>query len=160
MKRPFLKAWATILQLLSQGITPEKIALSIALAVVLGVFPVLGSTTILCAAAAAGLGLNLPAMQLVNWVMYPVQLVLLVPLMRFGDRVVAFLTGHPIGVPPFQQLLGMVTSDLWGAIKLLWPATLGAIAAWIVVSPLIVALVYAVLVLPLRRVGRLMERTS
>jgi hypothetical protein len=36
-----------ILGLMTQGITPEKIALSLAFGIVLGVFPMLGSTTIL-----------------------------------------------------------------------------------------------------------------
>ena len=38
-----------VLELLRQGVTPEKIALSLTLGVALGVFPVLGSTTALCA---------------------------------------------------------------------------------------------------------------
>jgi uncharacterized protein (DUF2062 family) len=53
-----------ILELLRQGVTPGKIALSLALGVVLGVFPVLGSTTALCTLAAITLRLNLPAIQL------------------------------------------------------------------------------------------------
>jgi uncharacterized protein (DUF2062 family) len=60
-----------IVDLLRQGITPEKIALSIALGAVLGIFPVLGSTTILCAAAAFVLRLNLSAIQIVNFLIYP-----------------------------------------------------------------------------------------
>ncbi|HUB58966.1 MAG TPA: DUF2062 domain-containing protein, partial [Candidatus Micrarchaeia archaeon] len=48
-----------ILQLLRQGVTPEKLALSIALGAALGVFPVLGTTTALCALAALLLRLNL-----------------------------------------------------------------------------------------------------
>lgn len=60
-----------ILALLRQGVTPEKIAISIVLGVILGVFPVLGATTLLCAGAAILFRLNLPAIQLVNYVMYP-----------------------------------------------------------------------------------------
>ena len=41
-----------ILELLRQGVTPEKMAMSLALGVALGVFPVLGTTTALCALAA------------------------------------------------------------------------------------------------------------
>ena len=55
--RPFI-------QLLRQGVTPEKISLTIALGLVLGVTPVLGSTVLLCTLAAAILGLNLPAFNL------------------------------------------------------------------------------------------------
>ena len=74
-----------ILDLLRQGITPEKIALSIAFGIVLGVFPALGWTALLCLVASAGLRLNLPAMQLVNFLVYPLQLLLLVPFIRAGE---------------------------------------------------------------------------
>ena len=57
---------APILQLLTQGITPEKIALSLAFGIMLGVFPVLGTTTLLRFAAALIFRLNLAAVQLVN----------------------------------------------------------------------------------------------
>ncbi len=57
--RPFIK-------LLRQGVSPEKIALTISLGIILGVTPVLGSTVLLCTLAAIVLRLNLPAIQLVN----------------------------------------------------------------------------------------------
>src|SRR5262249_21127692 len=62
-----------ILELLIEGVTPEKIALSLALGAAFGVFPALGWTTTLCAVLAFALKLNLPAIQLVNYLMYPVQ---------------------------------------------------------------------------------------
>ncbi len=72
------------IQLLRQGMSPEKIALTIALGIILGVTPVLGSTTLLCALAAILLRLNLPAIQLVNGVVYPLQFLLLIPFYRLG----------------------------------------------------------------------------
>ncbi len=59
------------IQMLRQGVSPEKIALTVALGIMLGVIPVLGSTTALCTLAAIVLRLNLPAIQLVNGVVYP-----------------------------------------------------------------------------------------
>ncbi len=56
-----------VVALLTQGVTPEKIALSLAMGIGLGIFPVLGSTTLLCAAAAIIFRLNLPAIQLINF---------------------------------------------------------------------------------------------
>ena len=56
-----------ILELLRQGVTPEKIALSVALGAALGVFPAIGLSTTLCAIAALVLRLNLPAIQIVNY---------------------------------------------------------------------------------------------
>ena len=74
------------IDLLKQGITPEKIALSVALGVTIGVFPALGTTTILCGIAAWALKLNIPAMQLVNYLVYPLQLALLIPFLQTGSK--------------------------------------------------------------------------
>ena len=82
---------APIVGQLRQGITPEKIALTIALGGVLSIFPILGATTILCALAAFALKLNQPVIQLINYVAYPAQLALLIPFYRAGET----LFGHP-----------------------------------------------------------------
>lgn len=68
-----------ILTLLRQGITPEKIALSLAFGIGLGIFPVLGVATILCTVIALALRLNLAAIQIVNYLASPVQLLLIIP---------------------------------------------------------------------------------
>lgn len=62
----------------------EKLAVSLALGAVLGVFPVLGIPTFLCGAAAAVWRLNFPALQLMNYLVYPLQIALLWPFARFG----------------------------------------------------------------------------
>src|SRR6185312_970638 len=75
-------AWARrkliepIIELLRQGVTPDKIALSLAFGLGLGIFPVLGVSTVLCTVAAIAFRLNLPAIQLVNYLASPVQLLL------------------------------------------------------------------------------------
>ena len=79
-----------ILEVLRQGTTPEKIALSIAFGLVLGIFPAIGWTTLLCFLAAIIFRLNLPAVQLVNYFMYPVQLALLIPFIRAGELLFGF----------------------------------------------------------------------
>jgi uncharacterized protein (DUF2062 family) len=75
-----------ILQLLRQGITPEKIALSLALGVGLGIFPVLGVATIVCTVLALALRLSLPTIQIANYAASPVQLLLIIPFVRVGEH--------------------------------------------------------------------------
>lgn len=70
------------------GLSPATIALILAVGLVLGVFPVYGCPTVLCAVAAVVLRLNLPAVQLINQLVLPLQLALVVPLNRIGARVV------------------------------------------------------------------------
>jgi uncharacterized protein (DUF2062 family) len=121
-----------VLDLLRQGTTPEKIALSIAFGIVLGVFPSLGWTTLLCFLAALVFRLNLPAVQLVNYFVYPLQLALLVPFLRAGEFV--FRAARlPISI---SQILAMIKTDVWQAIKVLWVATVHAVAVWALIAPL------------------------
>ncbi len=139
---------APITALLTQGVTPEKIALSLAFGIVLGVFPVLGSTTVLCAAAALIFGLNLPAIQLVNYLIYPLQLFLLIPFIRIGEKL--------LGATPLQfslaQILTMVRADLRHAVSTLWLADVHAIFAWLLIGPPAIFVLYVPLCRILRQV--------
>jgi uncharacterized protein (DUF2062 family) len=139
-----------ILGLLRQGVTPEKIALSLALGAVLGVFPVLGSTTALCTLAAITLQLNLPAIQLVNFFVYPLQIALLIPFFRLGEKL--FRAPHlPLSVP---QIYAMIHFDMGDAMRSLWATTWHAIVVWCLAAPLFAAAIYAVLTPALRRAAR------
>ncbi len=136
-----------IRDLLRQGITPEKVALSVACGVVLGVFPVIGATTILCALAAIALRLNLPAIQMVNYVAMPLQLALLLPLMRLGES----LFRAPRLQLSLPQILEMIRADASYAIATLWVSTMYAIVAWLILAPVGAATIYFLLRVPLRR---------
>lgn len=131
-------------------------ALSIALGVVLGVFPVLGSTTVLCTGAALLLRLNLPAIQLVNFLIYPLQLILFLPLLKAGSRIAK---AAPVTIA-LKQIFMMIQSDSWGLIRLLWSATLGAIAIWLVLAPIAAAAIYFTLAPVLRRASRMIHKSG
>jgi hypothetical protein len=140
---------APVVALLTQGITPEKVALSLAFGIVLGVFPVLGSTTLLCAAAALLFGLNLPAIQLINYVVYPLQLFLLVPFIRFGER----LFGASRLQLSLTQMLAMAKADLPHAMRALWLTGAHAAVAWLLVGPPAILLTYLILAWALRKMA-------
>ncbi|HJX94849.1 MAG TPA: DUF2062 domain-containing protein [Candidatus Acidoferrum sp.] len=136
-----------IVELLRQGVTPEKMALSLALGVALGVFPVLGTTTALCALVAFLWRLNLPAIQIVNYFVYPLQIALLIPFFRVGEKL--FGAAHlPLSV---AQILAAVHASFWGAIRFMWTTIWHAAVAWCLIAPLFVAMTYVVLVPLLRR---------
>jgi hypothetical protein len=136
-----------LLDLLRQGVTPEKLALSIVLGLILGVFPVLGSTTALCAIAALVLRLNLPAIQIVNYFVYPLQIALLIPLFRLGEKL--FRAPHlPLSL---QRIYAMIHANMAAAICTLWTTTWHAMAVWCLLAPVAGTLVYAALAPMLRR---------
>ena len=140
-----------ILQLLTQGITPEKIALSLAFGIMLGVFPVLGTTSLLCLIAALLFRLNLAAVQLVNILVYPLWFALLIPFVRVGERL--------FGVPPLamtgSQMLALAHADFLHSVGVLWLTALRAGAAWLLVGPTGIIVLYLILVPMIRRMAHL-----
>src|SRR6185436_5374216 len=78
---------------LTQGITPEKIALTIAVGSALALYPMLGVTTIFCFLAGILLRLNQPIIQVVNYLCFPVHLTTIYYCWLWGDRL--FGTPHP-----------------------------------------------------------------
>lgn len=151
MKENFLqrRVLKPLLKLLRQGVTPEKLALSLALSATLAVIPAFGWSVWLCGICALVFGLNLPAMQAVNYFMYPAQIALLPPFFRLGEKL--FRAPHlPISV---SQIYAMVHADLWGAIKFLWNTTWHAMVVWGLIAPFAVALIYFALLPIFRRVA-------
>jgi uncharacterized protein (DUF2062 family) len=158
MKEGFLtrRLIRPLLELLRQGVTPEKLALSIALGAALGLIPALGWSAILCALMAFFLRLNLPAIQMVNYFMYPGQVALLIPFFKLGEKL--FGAPHlPISV---SQIYAMARANLWGAIKFLWGTTWHAIVVWALLAPFLVAAIYFLLAPAFRRVRRGQEKAQ
>lgn len=139
-----------VVELLRTGLTPEKLALSIVLGVVLGVFPVIGATTILCGIAGVALGLNQPVIQSVNYVVYPLQFVLLIPFVRAGE----WLFGSPRLQLSAQEIAAAVARDPLGAISAFWTITMQALVAWLLFGVATTMVSYPMLALLLKRVAR------
>ena len=130
-----------LITFLKMGMTPERLALCIGLGIAIGLVPALGTTTLLCALAAFLFRLNLPAIQLVNYFVYPLQLALLIPFIRAGEWL--------FGVEPLNFSLEiiqrMMKANLWETVIGLWSATMRAVMVWLLIAPVIVALVYLVM---------------
>jgi len=88
-----VRKFASKLASVAEGLSPDQIALIVAVGLVLGAFPVYGCSTILCGLAAVVLRLNLPALQLVNQVATPVQIALLLPFTRTGSWMFGYRAG-------------------------------------------------------------------
>jgi uncharacterized protein (DUF2062 family) len=120
-----------VVALLVQGLSPEKIALTLAFGLCIAVFPVIGTTTILCTVAAVAFRLNLPLIQTVNVLSAPLQIAFIVPFIRLGEA----LSGRPPLRMPLATIVTVVTTQPLFAISTLGATTLWAVLAWCLASP-------------------------
>jgi uncharacterized protein (DUF2062 family) len=128
-----------IVQALSQGITRRKLAVTCALGVVIGIFPIFGTTTLFCLAVALIFRLNIPLIQLVNYLVAPLQLILILPFIRMGTYVFR-LNPFPYTA---EELTSMFRNDFWFLLKETGMALVIGIGVWVVISvPLFFLLFY------------------
>lgn len=125
------KFWFPLLAQLKQGTSPERLAWSVAAGGVLSTFPILGATTPLCALAGITFRLNHIVLQIVNYLMTPVQL-LAIPLLIHGGETV-FGLPH-ISFDPIR--LGNELRTAPGLFFLTYGASaLAGVAVWIALAP-------------------------
>lgn len=138
---------------LRQGITPQKIALTVALGLVIGVFPVLGTTTLLCLLIGVLLRLNQPVIQLASWLAWPVQM----PAIYFFVRAGEWLTRTPSLPFSVSAMLVAFKASPLRFLQQFGMMGLRAALAWTLIAPPLAALLYLLTLPPLRRMaaGRL-----
>jgi hypothetical protein len=139
-----------LLGLLRQGLSPSGLAWSLAVGLGLGISPLFGTSTALCVGAGLLFRLNQPAMQVANYLAYPLQVALLLPFIRLGERL--FGAPHlPLSLPAIQAAL---KADAWGALHLFWTSFWHAGVAWLLLTPLPVALLAFALTPLFRRASK------
>jgi uncharacterized protein (DUF2062 family) len=135
---------------LSQGISPQRLALTLALGFAVGCLPMIGIPTALCLLLALGLRLNLPAIQAANYAAMPLQVALIFPFVRLGGWM--FSTGGSHGAFNASALAN------GSPLKLIWASgSLAgqALGAWFVTAIPMVLVMTVVLTALLRKVPAL-----
>jgi uncharacterized protein (DUF2062 family) len=130
-----------LLALLSQGIAPDRLALCVAIGVVVGNIPILGVSTIICGAVALTFRLNLPAIQIVQAAMAPTQILLIIPFVRLGE----WLLRAPRQPLSIKEALTLAAQGAGHALAVLRDAILHAGFAWMLLAPAAIFLLYKIL---------------
>lgn len=143
-----------ILALLRMGATPESLAWSIAAGLLVGINPVIGTTTILCVAVSFPFRLNPVASQIANHAMFPLELALVVPFIGLGSRVF-----HTAAMPlePRAFLAAARTSPL-ALTRQLWMWEWHAFVVWAAIAVVAVPPIALALTPMLRRLLARVQR--
>jgi uncharacterized protein (DUF2062 family) len=139
-----------ILTQLKQGITPEKISLTIALGVTLGLFPILGATTLLCFIAGICFKLNQPVIQIVNYLIAALQLALILVFVRIGEFIVR---AQPVNFSISEMLQKFRQSPVkffqeFGMVGI------HGIIGWLLIAPFLAAALYFIFLPLLKKLAR------
>jgi len=127
-----------VLAQLRNGISPDKIAFTIAMGAMLGIFPVIGTTTILCLSAGFLLKLNQPVLHLVNYLVYPLELALILVFIRMGE-LLYHAQEIPFAIPEMLTLFHAAPVRFFREFAMTF---VHCISAWLLVAPPGTALIY------------------
>lgn len=153
---PFWRRWIVdpVMRQMTQGVSPGKVALSIAVGSALALFPILGTTTTLCVIAGVALRLNQPIIQGVNALCTFVYFPLIVAFVRLGDRILGSAPSS-LDIPLMVSLFAHHPGDFF---RQFGSTALHAVVGWSVVAPFWIPLVYLATVGPLRNAAERLAR--
>jgi len=127
---------------LRQGFTPGQLACAMAFGLVCGLFPFIGATTLLTAAAGFAFGLNQPVMQAVNYLLSPVQ-VIMIPVFVQGG---AWLFGADVRAFTVMGMIRVFQKEpLADFLQQFGQAGIYAFVAWLAAAPLLFGAAYLAL---------------
>jgi uncharacterized protein (DUF2062 family) len=129
---------AIFYQQISQGVSPKELALSCSLALVFGIFPLLGTTTVLCLLAGLYFRLNQPVLQTLNYLFSPLQLIGIPLFLYLGESALGLphLVLNPLEIP------GQFASDWRLFLSQYGMAGVHAILAWAIIAPILGMVTY------------------
>ncbi len=129
-----------------EGLSNEKIAMSLTIGVVSGFFPVVGGTTAIGFALLMIMKQNIAVVQAVNWIMAPLQLVTVIPFMRLGSSV--FMKDH-VSIT-IRQIVHAFEPGFWSGLKTVGMLHFYGVLAWTIIALPAGFLVYFLVIMLLR----------
>jgi len=128
------------------GLSPGKLALTICIGSAIGILPLPWGTTLLCIVLAYLFRLNHVVLQSLNYLLYPLQLALLIPYCKLGAW---FFPGG--GALPPVTVAFLLHSKFSVTLKMFGWAILKAIAAWLITAPPAALFLYVLLLVVIRK---------
>jgi uncharacterized protein (DUF2062 family) len=140
IRKALNKFWLVIVSALQQGATPRKLAIACAMGSVISIFPVFGITTILCFLVSIVFRLNIVVIQTVNYLLTPLQVLLLIPFMQGG---IFLFNLTPLSLDATELMLRF-KNDFGPLIMELGGVILGGMVLWMLIAtPLFFMLFFA-----------------
>ena len=113
MNSSFVNIWGKFKGLLKQGLTPQQLAISLVVSILVSVFPIFGISTIALTCIAIPFRLNLPIMIGFSYIVGPLKFLLLIPFINIG----AFVFGTEHTLLTYEAIKLSYETSFWSTIK-------------------------------------------
>jgi hypothetical protein len=141
------RSWSAFVTIFRQGTDPDRLAECVAWGALLGMLPLPGLNSALCAAVAIRRELNMGLIQAVNWLILVPQIALFLPMAWLGAKI---LGQSPI--PLTREEIGpLLKAGPVTVVKTLGTGLAGAIAVWALIGIPLAWVAYRILRAVLRR---------
>jgi uncharacterized protein (DUF2062 family) len=129
-----------VVQQLTQGTSPHKIAQALAFGLTLGIFPILGSTTLLTLLVGVPMRLNQPVLQAFKMLAYPLQWMSVLGFYRLGES----LFGVPHVTLSIPRMMERFFAEPGPFFRDYGMTALYGITVWCLMAPVLLVVLYAV----------------
>jgi uncharacterized protein (DUF2062 family) len=126
---------------LRQGATPEAVSAAVSVSLALAIVPFIGLTTLLCLIAGRLFRLNHVVMQVVNHTAFPLQILLIVPLVRLGET----MTGARHFALTPTAIIEEFDRSIPDFLEKFWLTGLHGLLGWAITVPLACWLLHLIL---------------
>jgi len=129
-----------IVALFKQGLTPIELMQSILVAALFSIVPILGVTTILLTVLSVKRKLNLPIMIAISYLMWPIQLLMIIPFINIGE----FIFSIPQSNYSVQEIITSFQVSFFGTLSQLSFELLCGFVGWSLTAVPFFSVIYLV----------------
>jgi len=146
LKAKFHKVKDKTTALLKQGLTPKELIQSIIVSGLISIIPILGVSTFMITTISLKSKLNFPVMIALSYLMWPVQILLIIPFIRVGE----FIFSVPRNHHTVEEIISSFQNSFFQTLSQLSFELLCGFGGWFLTAVPVAVLIYLVSLLFLK----------
>jgi uncharacterized protein (DUF2062 family) len=148
LKAKLIKVKDKTTALFKQGLTPKELSQSLIVSGLISTIPILGVSTFMITTVSLKRKLNLPVMISLSYLMWPVQILMIIPFIRVGE----FIFSVPRNHHTVEEIISSFQSSFFQTLSHLSFELLCGLGGWLLTAVPIAVLIYGVSLLFLKRI--------
>ena len=132
--------------LFQQGLTPKQVCLSCIVSILLSVIPILGVTTFLITVVSLKSKLNLPIMIALSYLIWPIQILLILPFISAGEYIFSITPSHHT----VDEIINSFQNGFFSTLGKLSFELFYGFSAWVLIAIPLSVIAYGICLLVLK----------